>query len=399
MAGNARLLAGFVAAFAVCLVVPGASSAASAGTYGPLIEHWDGTAWTRVPAAGAADDLSTVAAVSATDVWAFGTYNINSAVAEHWDGSSWQQVAMPVPQGTNEVELEGAAARSATDVWVVGTQTGSGTNHGYRTLIEHWDGTAWKVVPSPNPPHGPAQLGGVAVLSPANAWAVGWYKGPHALETLILHWNGTKWKRVPSPNPSDPGIRPYDPLNAVAAVSAQNVWAVGTYLHRKGRRRSYVTLVLHWNGKHWKRSPSANPGGVGYENELDAVAADPAGHLWATGGYRNGSGSERPLVERRRTRGWRDVPAQAAPVAAPQLELESLAPLAPNNVWAAGTYLDDARDFLPVALIEHWDGHAWTIVPTPAEGAPTGFDALHGVAAVSATDIWVVGETGEAGTP
>lgn len=396
MARDARLLGCLAAAFAVCLVLAGSSSAASPATYGPLIEHWDGTAWTRVPAAGAADDLSAVAAVSATDVWAFGTYNINSAVAEHWEGSSWQQVPMPVPRGTNEVELEGAAARSATDVWVVGTQAGSGMNDGYRTLIEHWDGTAWKVVPSPNPPRGPAQLAGVAVLSPKNAWAVGWYKGPHALETLVLHWNGTKWKRVPSPNPSDPGIRPYDSLSAVAAVSARNVWAVGLYLHRKNRRRSYVTLALHWNGKHWKRSPSANPGGVGHANELDAVAADPAGHLWAAGGYRNGSGSEQPLVERGRTR-WRDVPAQAAPVAAPQLALESLAPLAANDVWAAGTYLDDTRDFAPVALVEHWDGHSWSIVPTPHGIEPTGFDSLHGIAAVSATDIWAVGEAGTIG--
>jgi hypothetical protein len=397
MARDPRLLGGLAAAFAVCLVVAGSSSAASQGAYGPLIEHWDGTAWTRVPAAGAADDLSAVAAVSATDVWAFGTYNINSAVAEHWDGSSWQQVPMPVPQGTEEVELEGAAARSSTDVWAVGTQAGSGTKHGYRTLIEHWDGTVWKVVASPNPTPGPAQLGGVAVLSPKNAWAVGWYKGPHALQTLVLHWNGTKWMRVRSPNPSDPGIRPEDPLAAVAALSARNVWAVGSYLHRKNRRRSYVTLALHWNGKHWKRSPSANPGGVGHANGLDAVAADPAGHLWAAGGYRNGSGSEQPLVERRRTRGWQGVPAQAAPVAAYEAALESLAPLTANDVWAAGTYLDNGRDFAPVALVEHWDGHSWSIVPTLTPVDPQAWAALHGIAAVSATDIWAVGAAGTIG--
>jgi hypothetical protein len=172
------------------------------------------------------------------------------------------------------------------------------------------------------------------------------------------------------------------------------VWAVGTYLHRKDHRRSYVTLVLHWNGTRWKRSPSPNPGGVGHANELDAVGADPAGHLWAAGAYRNGSGSEQPLVERRRTRAWRNVPARPAPVAAPQLALESLAPLASNDVWAAGTYLDDARDFLPVALVEHWDGHAWRIVPTPHSADPTAYDALHGIAAISATDIWAVGEAG-----
>lgn len=398
MARDARLLAGLAAAFAVCLVVP-ASSAASVGTYGPLIEHWDGTAWTRVPAAGPADDLSAVTAVSATDVWAFGPYNIKSAVAEHWDGFSWQQVPMPVPLGTNEVELEGAAARSATDVWVVGTQAGSGTNDGYRTLIEHWDGIAWKVVPSPNPPRGPAQLGGVAVLSPTNAWAVGWYKGPHALGTLVLHWNGTKWSRVPSPSPAKRGVRPDAALSAVVALSPRNVWAVGGYVRYKNRRHSAATLVLRWNGKHWKREPSANPGGIGHPNELDAVAADPAGRLWAAGSYRNGSGSEQPLTERRRSSKWRSRPAQAAPVAAYECTLESLAAVSANDVWAAGTYLDDARDFLPVSLVEHWDGHSWTIVPTPAEGAPTGFDALHGIAAVSATDIWAVGETGEAGTP
>jgi hypothetical protein len=394
VAGNSRLLGCVAAAFAVCLVVAGASSAASRGTYGPLIEHWDGTAWTRVPAAGPADDLSAIAAVAATDVWAFGTYDIKSAVAEHWDGSSWQQVSMPVPAGTDEVELESAAANSAADVWVVGTRAGSGTHDGYRPLIEHWNGTAWKVVPSPSPPRGPAQLLGVAALSPANAWAVGWYKAPGALETLVLHWNGTKWRRVRSPNPSDPRSRSYDELAAVAALSARNVWAVGTYLHRKNHRHSYVTLVLHWNGKHWKRSPSANPGGVGHANVLNAVAADPGGQLWAAGGYRNGSGSEQPLVERRRLRGWRGVPAQAAPVAAPELALESLAPLAANDVWAAGTYLDDTRDFAPVALVEHWDGHSWTIVPTPGPADPTGFEALHGIAAVSASDVWAVGEAG-----
>jgi hypothetical protein len=298
---------------------------------------------------------------------------------------------MPVPQGTNYVDLYGAAARSATDVWVVGREAG---DSGYRALIEHWDGTAWKVVPSPSPTRGAAELDGIAVLSRTNAWAVGSSKG---VGTLVLHWNGTRWKRVPSPNPGDSGIRPSDYLTAVAAISARNVWAVGSYLHRKNGRRSYVTLVLHWDGKHWKQSPSANPGGIGHANELDAVAADPAGHLWASGAYRNGSGSEQPLVERGRTRAWRSVPAQAAPVAAYECTLESLAPLAANDVWAAGTYLDNSRDYASVALVEHWDGHSWRIVQTPDLVHPNGYAILHGIAAVSATDIWAVGEAGTIG--
>lgn len=401
MAGNARLLAGLAAASAVCLAITGSSSAASRSTSGPLIEHWDGSAWTRVPVVGG-DGLSAVAAVSATDVWAFGTSGISRAVALHWDGSSWQQVPLPVPQGTDEVELESAAASSATNVWVVGSRAGAG-NAGYRTLIEHWNGTAWKVVPSPNPTRGSARLGGVAVLSPRDAWAVGWYEVPNysrrfPVRTLVLHWNGRKWQRVASPNPSNADVPGgggrYNELEAVAAVSHRSVWAVGEYFRRGAEgRHSQVTLVLHWNGKRWTHSPSPNPGGLGHENALDAVAADTAGHLWAVGWYRNGGGVGLPLAERRHSAGWRAVPAPSPPTVAPQLALASVAPLAADDVWAAGWYEDDALDFESRALVEHWDGHTWHVAPIPTPG-PTDYEALHGIAAVSATDIWAVGEAG-----
>jgi hypothetical protein len=387
VAGNARLLAGLAAAFAVCLVVTGSSSAASQGTFGALVEHWDGTAWTRVPVAGG-DGLSAVVAVSATDVWAFGTSDIDKAVGVHWDGSAWHPVPMPVPQGTDEVELEGAAAGSSADVWVVGRWAGPTSGESYHSLIEHWDGSAWTVVRSPTPRRG--LLFGVAVLSPANAWAVG---DDYRQRTLILHWNGKKWKRVRSPNPSDPHARHFDSLAAVAAVSSHNVWAVGEYFHRGASgRHSFQTLVLHWNGKRWKRSPSPNPGGLGHENALDAVAADPSGHLWAAGWFRKGENGI-PLVERRRSSGWLAVPAPSPPAVAPQLALASVAPLAADDVWTAGWYEDDALDFESRALVEHWDGQTWQVVPTPAP-APTDYEALFGIAAVSASDIWAVGAAG-----
>jgi hypothetical protein len=41
---------------------------------------------------------------------------------------------------------------------------------------------------------------------------------------LILHWNGTKWARVPGPHPGTTSD-----LFAVAAASASNAWAVGTF--------------------------------------------------------------------------------------------------------------------------------------------------------------------------
>jgi hypothetical protein len=46
--------------------------------------------------------------------------------------------------------------------------------HGYVTLAERWDGTAWMPVASPNGAgSNDTELYGVAVTSPASAWAVG----------------------------------------------------------------------------------------------------------------------------------------------------------------------------------------------------------------------------------
>jgi hypothetical protein len=80
--------------------------------------------------------------------------------------------------------LESVAAAPKSDAWAVGS------------LIEHWNGTKWEVVPSPSPSPHPDALQGVAVLSRAYAWAVG-YRGN---KTLIERWNGTAWTVQPSPN-------------------------------------------------------------------------------------------------------------------------------------------------------------------------------------------------------
>src|SRR5207253_936224 len=50
----------------------------------------------------------------------------------------------------------------------------------------------WRVVNSPYA----GSLNGVAVVSATDVWAVGGYNG----QTLIAHWNGTAWSVVPSQN-------------------------------------------------------------------------------------------------------------------------------------------------------------------------------------------------------
>jgi len=48
----------------------------------------------------------------------------------------------------------------------------------------------------PGRPGRPGGLTGAAAVSPTDAWAVGSYG---TFKTLILHWDGTAWAKVPSP--------------------------------------------------------------------------------------------------------------------------------------------------------------------------------------------------------
>jgi hypothetical protein len=86
----------------------------------------------------------------------------------------------------------------------------------------------WVVVPSPNPSSSANYLTSVSALSESDVWAVGGFEDTNfRLMTLIEHWDGATWSVVPSPNPSATG----DYLGGVLALAQNNVWAVGNYVH------------------------------------------------------------------------------------------------------------------------------------------------------------------------
>src|SRR5436190_12166876 len=147
--------------------------------------------------------------------------------------------------------LNGVAAVSANDIWAVGYYgQASGAN---QTLIEHWDGKSWSVIPSPKVGTRDSNLNGVAAVSANDVWAVGLYSDSGARQTLAEHWNGKSWSMVSGPNVGTNDNN----FNGVAAVSANDVWAVGLYSQVSGANR---TLAEHWNGKSWSVVSSPNPG-------------------------------------------------------------------------------------------------------------------------------------------
>jgi hypothetical protein len=264
----------------------------------PLAAHWDGSAWSIVatPATtgSAKSILSGVAALGPADAWAVGRSRASTALIEHWNGSQWAIVPSPNPAPPAGQTFAGSAltavsARSASDIWAVGSYTtAKGTTANSFTLTEHWNGSAWSVVPSPNTAapsvNGVQQLlHGVTAVSASDVWAVGntidAASGSFLPDkTLILHYNGTAWSVVPSPDhPAE------DVLAAVTAVSSTDVWAVGNFVERTATSTISRSLSLHWNGTAWSTVASPNGGPGSGDTLLNGVSALGSGEVWAAG--------------------------------------------------------------------------------------------------------------------
>jgi len=92
-------------------------------------------------------------------------------------------------------------------VWVMGLCAA----HGTHTLVEHWNGQNWQIVPLADPRqdlrsnYASADYADLTVLSSNNIWVVGQTPSiDGTLKTLVEHWDGRHWSRVPSPNPGKP---------------------------------------------------------------------------------------------------------------------------------------------------------------------------------------------------
>jgi hypothetical protein len=213
------------------------------------------------------------------------------------------------------------AVLAPNDIWAVG-YAGSCFSCVGNTLILHWNGTAWSIVPSPNMGGSTNNLYAVGAITANDIWAAGDYFNGSIFQTLLLHWNGTAWSIVPSPNVSGVSNNMWE----VAAIASNDVWAVGD----AGR-----TLALHWDGIGWSLASTPNPGaGPDLFYGADAVTSTD---VWAVGT----TGSQ-TLVER-----YHDPCATPTntPTATPTPRL-----LVGHVTWQGPPPQPDARQQLPITL-------------------------------------------------
>lgn len=322
-------------------------------------EHLNGRIWTYVftpnPSQGWSHFFG-VAGKGGGNVWAVGTYAPSDAgwpnlsfrpLAERWNGRKWAIINAPA-KGLSGTFFD-IAVLGAYNAWAVGGYYNSKISfqnlqceHTARTLIEHWNGYAWRVVPSPDPGRkasfpqacGPAHpfttvnvLSGITAAGPHNIWAVGHYWNGKANRTFILHWNGRVWTRVQAPNASR-----YENVLYSVAISGRFVWAAGTY--RPLPSMHYKTLILRWNGYVWQKIKS--PDIPHQDNQLYSISAW-GGDIWASG--RHGGAGGGPLVMHWNGRKWVIIPAQKADGRNSVNNLNGIA-VGPQIIWAAGEYIN-----------------------------------------------------------
>ena len=303
-----------------------------------VAEHWNGSAWARVPVASPHGARSTylpsVSCVSGTDSWAVGQYQTATglmlAYAEHWNGTAWSPVAVPVPSGPVSL-LISVSCPSAASCWAVGAGIPS-------TFMERWNGRTWAVVLAPGLGSQP-NAERVSCPAATDCWLSGTHGNGSTGGTLIGHWTGTSWAAVRTPTSNIPA-------DSLLGISCQAAACMSVGMHN-----NVSPLAQRWNGSDWTITPTGTARAVLY-----AVSCPNPGDCMAVGGTDGGNG--RVFTERWTGSEWHVVPAPSP--RGGNSSLVGISCVSAAVCWAVGAFFNGSAD---QSLIEHWNGTAWSLVP------------------------------------
>ncbi|HEY3263526.1 MAG TPA: hypothetical protein VGK12_00040 [Actinomycetota bacterium] len=320
-----------------------------------------------------------VGASSESDAWAVGSTRSPGgaarALALHWDGERWRAVATP-SAGPGDQFLNAVAVVSPSDAWAAGFWRGS--DDVASTLVMHWDGRRWSIVESPNPGDGEHILASASAGASSDVWFAGTSRIGSSFRSLILHWDGAGLTATyPSRDVAPAG----EAIGAVSSAGSIALAVGGRALENGGTE----PLVLRWDGSAW------HDDGVGLAAEhgaiLGGVAASPSGKAWAVGsypgigttaGFAAGFDGSRWTTFRRRSLGTGD-------------SLSGVAAF-DGGAWAVGSYVEDR---IERTLIERGADGGWRRVSSP--NATDRDNHLLDVAALPTGEAWAVGSTTDAG--
>jgi hypothetical protein len=332
----------------------------------PLLIPFVGT--TPVASAAASSDVAQwpgglrgVSTISASHAWAVGNTQTTGFLL-YWNGIQWKKSSLVLPGRASE--LHSVDARTANDIWVVGYYFPDSSSR-LLSLIEHWDGTGWRLVRAPASSR---ELYSVSADSATDAWAAGF----GARAAVLLHWDGSRWSKHVAKAACCRILRQF---SAVEAVSPTDAWAVGS---TGGRVPTFLTM--HWDGVAWRRVPSALPGREKVDGELLSVSATSSSDVWAVGNYTTTEPRLRfyNFIEHWDGHVWRQTTSPTGDQGAAIFYGVSAA--TPVDAWVVGYRLRPSR-----TVTDRWDGDEWVEVDSPDPGL------LFAVDASSSSNAWAVG--------
>jgi hypothetical protein len=251
------------------------------------------------------------------------------------------------------------AVTSANDAWAVG--------HGpccdpEGRAVSHWDGVAWQPVTLPAIPEGvryPA-LSAVGASSADDVWVFGeGMDGP----SFGQHWDGAAWQSMTI----SPGVL----IKQAAVVGPDDAWVTGLEWTDSGEK----PVLEHYDGEQWTRT--ALPDDV---EDVDAISADSASDVWVTGYAEGGA----PVSLH-----WDGSALRTLELPTPSLDddvrvwASDIVAAGPQDAWATGVLT--SMGVRPGAVLWHWNGKRWKLVPVDAPQ-----DSLTQVAPDGGHGVWLV---------
>jgi hypothetical protein len=327
------------------------------GSYSQIM-HWDGSQWNMMLPSNTYYDLSDISMTGTGDGWAVGRSCVTGPIVLHYDGSNWTPI--PVPSDPTLGAFLEISVTGPDDIWAVGNPYDN-----TRRAIYHYDGgiwTSWLL---------PESIIPLAIyMADDNE---GWLTTSHD----IWHWDGQNWSidysgryftgvsgaggqvwgvgltdLVMGRTGADPWVQqrggPTEhQLNRVAALNAEEAWAVGN-----------AGTILHYSAGDWQ------PITTTISADLYGLQMLSSSDGYAVGGISGSSG----LIAYWDGTSWQQVMTTAT-------TLRGIYMLNSGEGWAVGDG----------GAIWHGAGSAWTQVANPTTYS------LHAIAMDSLNHGWAVG--------
>ncbi len=268
-----------------------------------------------------------------------------------------EPVTMEGVGGLDEAILLAADASSPTEVWAVGSSEHLSPSQ--VAIALRWDGNRWARTTVGDV----ETLIDVTAIGPRDVWAIGTRVGE---DDWLGHWDGANWSDL-QPPPRWKHVN----SSAIEAVSADDVWLVGTDFGTTGS--AAAPYIAHWDGKRWSLSEVNRPNGL-----LEDISAFSADSVWAVGyasldEYDQETGT---LVLRWNGEAWLEIATPA------EIDgLDNITATTRDEAWGVPDYYSGEP-----SPLWRWDGGKWT----------REFSPIHDISAMGAFDgdLWAAGTGG-----